>query len=242
MPESLSYYQKEIGRAYSEVLSCKSVLNDIAGITGVLRKPNVELIYGNSNTTTIHNENKVKYKTDPAKVMFSSGNMDERIRMSKIVNNDETVVDLFAGIGYFTLPIAVHSQPKRIYACEKNPDSYKFLSENIALNNVLDIVKPLFGDNREVAPKNIADRVIMGYIDGTEKFLSLAIKCLKDKKGIIHFHEKYPLEKVPKYFNEFLKEKSKEFNVETKILNYHMVKSFAPKIGHYVFDIEVCGK
>jgi len=33
--------------------------------------------------------------------MFSSGNMDERIRMSMISDKNEVVVDLFAGIGYF---------------------------------------------------------------------------------------------------------------------------------------------
>ncbi len=58
--------------------------------------------------------------------MFSSGNMNERIRMSNISKPNEVVVDLFAGIGYFTLPIAVYSKPKKIYACEKNPISYDF--------------------------------------------------------------------------------------------------------------------
>ncbi len=129
--------------------------------------------------------------------MFSSGNMDERIRMAKISNNSEIVIDLFAGIGYFTLPIAVYSKPKKIFACEKNRISYNYLCENIVLNNVIDIVEPLRGDNRKVAPKNVADRIIMGYIGDTNKFLTTAFECLKDYQGTIHYHEKYPEKIVP---------------------------------------------
>ena len=43
---------------------------------------------------------------------------------------------MFAGIGYFTIPIAVHSNVKKIYAIEINPVSYNFLCENIKLNKV----------------------------------------------------------------------------------------------------------
>ena len=129
------------------------------------REPNVKIIYGNKKTETIHIENGIRYKLDPQKVMFSSGNMDERIRMAKISNPKETVVDLFAGIGYFTLPMAVYSKPKKIFACEINPVAYDYLCKNIVQNDVTSIVEPLLGDNKTTAPKNVADRIIMGYID-----------------------------------------------------------------------------
>lgn len=235
----LENYEGVIGKKYAEVLNCKTVLNDIGGITGELRKPNVKIIYGSKNTETIHKENKIRYKLDPQKIMFSSGNIDERIRMSTISNNTETIVDLFAGIGYFTIPIAVGSKPKKIYAIEKNPVSYNYLCQNISLNNVIDIVEPIKGDNRKVAPENVADRVIMGYIGNTKKFLPTAIKCLKNDIGIIHFHEKYP---EKNFFDKAIKQISKiiEKNNRTpKILNYKQVKSYAPGISHYVFDIGI---
>ncbi|MCJ2533880.1 MAG: class I SAM-dependent methyltransferase family protein, partial [Candidatus Thermoplasmatota archaeon] len=174
LDEKLKSYGEEIGKTYAEVLHCKTVLNDVGGISGIYREPNVEILYGSENTEVVHKENGVRYKLDVAKIMFSSGNMDERLRMANISNKNETVVDLFAGIGYFTLPMAVYSKPRKIFSCEINPVAYKYLCKNIVLNHVPSIVNPLFGDNRSIAPKNVAERVVMGYFEDTEKFLPTA--------------------------------------------------------------------
>lgn len=239
LDERLKDYDVIIGEAYSQVLGCKTVLRDIGGITGDFRKPNVKVIYGSNNTETIHKENGIKYKLDPQKVMFSSGNMSERIHMSKISCEKENIIDMFAGIGYFTLPLAVYGRPGKIFACEKNPVAYNYLKDNIVLNDVTKIVEPLKGDNREVLPDNTADRIVMGYIGGTEKFFSNAIKGLRDNKGIIHFHEKYP-EKIAldEVFDKFEK-KAKKFNRKINLLDLRKIKSYAPGISHYVFDIKV---
>ena len=232
-------YREIIGKTFSDVLNCKSILNDISGISGEFREPNVELIYGSKDTETIHCENGIRFKLDPAKVMFSSGNMNERIRMANISKPDEVVVDLFAGIGYFTLPLAVHSRPKLVYAIEKNPISYEFLCKNIVSNDVTNIVKPLIGDNREVAPKETADRVIMGYFGATIRFLPIAFRCLKNNSGVIHFQDKFPEEDVPNRTMEHINSEARKFGLLVNLLKYIKIKSFAPGISHYVFDLEV---
>ena len=112
--KNLHDHSKIIGETYCEILNCKTALNDIGGITGIYREPKIEVIYGSSDTETIHIENGIRYKLDAQKIMFSSGNMDERIRMANISKKKETIVDLFAGVGYFTLPIAVYCKPKKI--------------------------------------------------------------------------------------------------------------------------------
>ena len=239
LSSELIEYKDIIGEEYADVLNCKSVLNDLEGITGELRTPNTELIYGEKDTKTVHNENKVRFKLDPQKVMFSSGNMSERIRMANISNKNETIIDLFAGIGYFSIPIAVHSKPKKIYAIEKNPISYCFLKENISLNHVTNIIKPINGDNRELAPKNTADRVIMGYFGATIRFLPTAFKCLKNNSGIIHFHDKYPDKDFPNIPGEEIRNEARKSNLSVEILNMIKIKSFAPGISHYVFDLKI---
>ena len=239
LSDDFERYKENIGKTYAEVLDCKTVLNDVGGISGELREPNVEVIYGSNETETIHKENGVRYKLDPQRVMFSSGNMDERIRMANISNKNEIVVDLFAGIGYFILPMAVHSKPQKIFACEKNKIAFDYLVQNIALNNVNSIVEPLFGDNREIAPENIADRVIMGYIGGTESFLPIAIKSLKDKKGTIHFHEKYSDSLIPNKPLNSIEKIANELDRKIRLIQYKKVKSYAPGISHFVFDISV---
>jgi tRNA wybutosine-synthesizing protein 2 len=239
LPKELEKYKELIGEKYAEILNCKTVLNDIGGIIGEFRKPDVEIIFGSKNTETTHKENGICFKLDPQKIMFSSGNMDERIRMATVSTNTEVVVDLFAGIGYFTLPIAVYSRPEMIVACEKNPVSYNYLKENITLNNVTDIVEPLKGDNRELAPKFIADRVIMGYIGNTRDFLETAINCLKEKIGIIHYHDKIPEKNIPNNPMDTVSKVADKFNRKAELIRYKHVKSYAPGIGHFVFDIKI---
>jgi len=237
--ESLRKYQEKIGERYAEILHCKTVLNDVGGISGTYRKPKVEILYGSKNTETIHKENGIRYKLDLQKIMFSSGNMDERKRMANISNKNETVVDLFAGIGYFTIPMAVYSKPKKIFSCEINPTAYEYLCKNIVLNHVTSVVKPLLGDNRSMAPKNIADRVIMGYIDDTYRFLPTAIDRLKNGTGIIHYHDVFPNELIPEKSLKFVQEISKKYDTNAKLLKYNYIKSYAPGVSHVVFDIKI---
>jgi len=239
LPSVLDEYKKIIGKKYAEVLNCKTILRDIGGIKGEFRKPNVEIIYGSKNTITIHKENGVRYKLDPQKIMFSSGNMDERIRMATISSKNKTVVDLFAGIGYFTLPIAVYSKSKKIFACEKNKVAFDFLCQNIVLNNVTSRVEPRKGDNRKVAPTNIADRVIMGYINETDKFLPVAIDCLNNHTGIIHYHNTFADKTVPEKPMKIVEKEAIKKGCKAELLKYIHVKSYAPGISHYVFDIKI---
>jgi len=239
LPDELNEYNREISAIYSKILKCKSVLKDIGGIDGVYRKPKVKLIYGSRNTETIHFENGIKYKLDPRKIMFSSGNMHERLRMTNISNQNEIIVDLFSGIGYFSLPIAVYSKPKKIFSCEINPISYSYLCKNIVLNHVTSIIEPLLGDNKKTSPANIANRVILGYFRETKNYLPTAFNCLKNKSGVIHYHDIFPNEKVPNYPSKIIKDIAKKHNIEIKCLKYINVKSYAPGVSHYVFDIQV---
>jgi tRNA wybutosine-synthesizing protein 2 len=239
LDKKLIKYSGLIGKTYSDVLQCKSILNDTAGIIGEYRQPQVSLIFGDKNTETIHKENDIKYKIDPQKIMFSSGNMNERSRMANISNKKEIVVDLFAGIGYFSLPIAVYSRPKKIYALEKNPIAFDFLKQNISLNRVNDIVEPMLGDNREIAPKNIANRVIMGYFGNTIEFLETAINSLKDSVGIIHYHDKFSQKDIPDKAFDQVRKIALNLNRKAELLKINKVKSFAPGINHYVLDLAI---
>ena len=239
LDEKLKSYGEEIGKTYAEVLHCKTVLNDVGGISGIYREPNVEILYGSENTEVVHKENGVRYKLDVAKIMFSSGNMDERLRMANISNKNETVVDLFAGIGYFTLPMAIYSKPRKIFSCEINPVAYEYLCKNIVLNHVTSIVQPLFGDNRKTAPKNVAERVIMGYFEDTEKFLPTAFDCLKNCTGIIHFHNVCSDELFPETPLKIVEKTADKYKRNVELLTYRVIKSYAPGVSHIVLDIQV---
>jgi tRNA wybutosine-synthesizing protein 2 len=237
IPNELESFKKEISQVYADELSAKTVLGDM-GIEGDLRKPNVEFLWGDK-TETVHKENGVKFKLDCARVMFSSGNIDERIRMATIIEADEVVVDMFAGIGFFSIPMAVHSKPKKIYACELNPVAYRYLTENILLNDVEDIIVPVLGDNRNFEYYGLADRIVMGYLDDTHKFIPKALSNLKTNGGIIHYHEKCPNEILSTRPVERIKSEVQKKGLEMEVLASRTVKSYAPGVSHVVLDVKV---
>jgi tRNA wybutosine-synthesizing protein 2 len=156
--------------------------------------------------------------------------------MSTIVKQGETVVDMFAGIGYFSIPIAVHSKPAKIYSIEINPISYGYLCENVHLNKVEGVLEPILGDCREIAPLGIADRVLMGYIGNTNEYLDVAIDVLKEG-GIIHYHESVPdklkFTRPVDRINEAAIASGREM---VEILNKRIIKPYSPGVYHVVVD------
>ncbi|OGS41680.1 MAG: hypothetical protein A3K67_04850, partial [Euryarchaeota archaeon RBG_16_62_10] len=147
LDSALDRYEREIAEAYADVLGARTVLRDVGGVAGEFRRPVVKRLLG-TDTVAIHRENGIVYKFDAAEIMFSSGNMDERVRMASVRCDGETVVDMFAGIGYLSLPLAVHQRPAKVIACEVNQVAHSYLVENISLNHVAGIVEPFLGDNR----------------------------------------------------------------------------------------------
>ncbi len=209
----------------------KSVVNR-KSIEGVQRTPEVEIIAG-EGTETIHRENHCFFKIDVSKVMFSAGNVSERQRMAGVSNNTETVLDMFSGIGQFTVPLAKHSRPRKVYAIEKSPVTFEFLKENVSLNR-LSNVEPILGDCREVSTPTV-DRIIMGYFFEPEKFLPRAVSALASN-GVIHFHDIVMKKDISKRIEELKKEIEKLGRVAE--IKHTIVKSYAPMKWHVVFDIE----
>ena len=152
----------------------KSIVK-INHIGGEMREPSLEIIYGDE-TETIHKENGCLFNLDLSKVMWAKGNNNERLRIAKLVEDGEVVVDMFAGIGYFSIPIGVHSNAEKIYSIEINPNSHHFLCRNVELNKInkkagYDRLVPILGDCRIEAPKYSADRVLMCYVKTTHHYL-----------------------------------------------------------------------
>jgi len=237
LPKKLQEYKTEIARAYAEALGVETVLQDISGSRGVLREPTTELLLG-TKTETVHIENYIRYSFDAARIMFSSGNMAERIRMGETVRPGETVVDMFAGIGYFTLQMAVHGRPKAIFACELNPVSYQYLVQNIKLNRAGRVVTPLEGDCRLVAPEGIADRVVMGHFDAVE-FVPKALKVLRPEGGILHVHCLCRKDRMPEDAWAKVRKKTDDAGRSCRLLLFEKVKSFKPRVWHIVLDVEI---
>lgn len=203
-------------------------------IYGTKREPVIKLLYGN-DTETINKENGCLFKLDLKKVMWSKGNNNERIRIAKLVEDNETVIDMFAGIGYFSIPIGVHSNAKQIYSIEINPNSFHYLKENIKLNKISNIT-PLLGDCINITPVYKADRIIMGYVKTTHHYLKVAIDSL-NKGGVIHYHETVPEKLMDIRPINRIKELAGDRQVE--FLKLNKVKKYSPGVFHVVCDARI---
>ena len=207
---------------------------EIDHIQGTKREPVYRILYG-SETETVNKENGCLFKLDLAKVMWSKGNNNERLRIAKLVRDDETVIDMFAGIGYFSIPIGVHSNAKQVHAIEINPNSYHYLCENIKLNK-LDNITPILGDCMVETPKLKADRILMGYVKTTHHYLKVAIDSLNDG-GILHYHETVPEKLIDSRPIDRIVAQAGDREVE--LLKINKIKKYSPGVQHVVIDARI---
>jgi len=213
-------------------------------IVGTYREPeNIEFIAGVDDPVVQHKEHGVTYQFDITKIMFSKGNINERKFLATLVKEGEVIVDMFAGIGYFSLPIAKHSKAKKIYAIELNSESFKFLSINIKINNLENVIQPINGNCKEEVIKlsNLgvkADRVIMGVFPAPLDYVSVALTLVKEGRTIFHFEGVIGKDEHDSLFEDF-KKIAKESGYKCELESYRYVKSYGPRLFHIVLDIFV---
>ncbi len=206
---------------------------------GVTRKSQLELVHGEDGWV-VHRENYVEYEFDATEVMFSSGNVTERRRMSEIQAEGETIVDAFCGIGYYTLQLLVHGKAKQVHACEINPHSIIALEKGLARNGVSERCTIHAGDNRVSMKelRGVADRVILGLIPSSMNSWASAIRCLKDSGGIIHVHMNVHEDEIDNWSKKTTEWFSTASGKNVIALHLEVVKKYSPHIMHVVLDLE----
>jgi len=210
-------------------------------IKGKYRIPQIKVLASRvkkEKTITIHEEYGIFYRLDVSKIMFAKGNINERHRIADIAKKSEIVVDMFAGIGYFSLPLA--KRVKKIYSIEINPLSYKFLTENMKMNKTNNI-KAINGDCKKVIPmlKIKADRIIMGLLPSPYRYIESAFKISK-KGTIIHYScliPKKDSENEMKKLIEKINSISRQYGFKAVLKKAVKVKNYSPAFFHYVLDM-----
>lgn len=154
------------------------------------RTPSIEIILGDDGIIC-RRENHISLEFDITKCMYSFGNINEKMRMGRLDCSSEIVVDLFAGIGYFTLPLLIHASASHVYACEWNEEAVKALKKNLKLNKIApERYTVIEGDNRLNRPTNVAQRVLLGILPSSFDWITTAYECMDKKTGaLFHFHD-----------------------------------------------------
>lgn len=233
-PDALEQVDREtVGEALLELHGNADTVLARGGIEGTRRDPATTVVAGLGETETVHVEHGTKYAVDFSEVMFSPGNKAERARMCETVAADERVFDMFAGIGYFTLPMA--RAGATVTAAEVDPDAYRLLIENARLNGVTDRVRAVLGDCRTV--ETTADRVVAGYYDSHE-YLDPALDALASG-GVLHLHEATPEALFPERPIDRLTDAVEAADRSIDVLETRTIKSHSAGVVHGVVDARI---
>jgi tRNA (guanine37-N1)-methyltransferase len=244
IPPELADHKKTIGEAILNAhKQTSTVLAKSGAVEGVYRLRDFEVIAGAEKTVTVYREYGCVYHLDVAKAYFSPRLSSEHNRVASQVKTGETVVDLFAGVGPFAIPIAKKHEDVRVYAIDVNPDAVAFLKRNIAVNRAEKKVMPILGDASQVVREQLsgkADRVIMNLPETALEFVDVACEALKPEGGIMHYYgfvkDSNPLEATKVRLTEAVRQNNRKVK---KILSAKTVREVAPYTWQVVVDAEI---
>jgi tRNA (guanine37-N1)-methyltransferase len=223
----------------------KSVWQQTSSVSGDYRLRNLEFLLGIKTTETRYKEYGCIYKIDLRKAYFSPRLSYERQRIARLVQNEETVLNMFSGVGCYSIAIAKYSMPLKVISIDVNPSAFSFLEENIRLNRVETKIIPLLGDakskiNQEL--QDTTDRVLMPLPEKAYAYLDYAVLALKPEGGWIHYYDfeyaksnEDPVKKVETKVSEKLCKLCPNFQVKFG----RIVRPIGPNWHQVVLDINV---
>lgn len=242
LKEALYPYGGLIGDTLVEVSEeIESVWTFTGRTKGKRRIPQIKWLAGKKNPEVLHKEYNTLFTLDVSRLTFSPGNTGERGQIIRMVEDDQTLVDLFACCGNLTLPAAVNNSISTIWMMEINPLAYHYLLENIYLNDLVNKAIPLFGDNHNFPVENIGDHVFLGILPQPDlKQLEIGINALKKQGGWLHYHTSVEKEaKAREHLRRDITEKVKQVGREVIETKFDVVKGLSAQFDHVVLRMFV---
>ena len=216
--------------------SIKTVIAPISDVEGEYRTRRYRHVAGEERTTTTNKEHGLRYRIDLEGAYFTPRLGTERLRIASLVGPTDVVLDMFAGVGPFSILMA--KRCRWVVAMDKNPVAVQYLRENARLNKVenIDILE---GYANEIALRyqNAADHVIMNLPHSASLFLPAAIGAAKPG-GIVHYYCISPEDDL--YRDELLiREAAEKMSAGIEVLCESIVRSYAPHRLNVVIDFSV---
>jgi len=241
IPDSLLSKKKVIGETLlKQVSTAKSVLYQSSDVSGDFRTRSLELLAGEDKTETEYKEFGCRFFVDVEKAFFSPRLSTERERIADIIRDDETVINMFGGIGMFSI-LAAKNKKCIVYNIDINPVASQLCEKNISLNKLAGKVISLNGDAAQIVNdqlKEKGDRTLMLLPERSDEFLESAILATKNG-GIIHYYSHIHADKkqdAPKLSEEHY---LKVINVKSEILGSKIVRAVGPRYYQTVVDIKI---
>jgi tRNA (guanine37-N1)-methyltransferase len=223
----------------------KTVLCQKGGINGEYRLGNLEWVFGEQKTDTVHKEYGCKFYVDLNHVYFSPRLSYERMRIAQEAKHGEKIINMFGGVGSFSILISRYASISKIYSIDINPMATQYALKNIKLNKIKNKIVPIMGDAKHITSTHLStkiDRVLMPLPLRSFEYLTYAVKALKKRGGIIHYYDfvhstksEDPIKKVSyKVSTNLCKQE-----INHKIKFAKNIRSVGPNWHQIVLDIEI---
>lgn len=211
-----------------------AIFQSTAPITGEFRTRSLIHLRGERKTITTYREHGLVYRLDVAEVYFTPRLGSERERIADRIQSG-VVLDIFAGIGPFSILIGKRHPSVKVIAVDKNRSAVQYLKENIRTNN-RENVHPVLADSMMLPIRgDSADYVIMNLPHDAEKFLSEAFRVIRNG-GIIYFYDITPEDDLYHESVETIQTAGSSMECEVEVLRERVVRSYSPH--HYNTCIE----
>lgn len=230
-------FQHAIGEALLRTHKNIRVVCRVKPVSGELRTRDVVCIAGEQRTLTNHTEYGLSFRVDIQTTYFSSRLGSERKRIADLVQPEETIVDMFAGVAPFSIMIARYAKPRIVYAIDKNKEAVVFAKQNVKRNHVLDKVEVIHADARDVekvVPRK-TDRIIMNLPFSAYQFFSSALSIASDTCRI-HYYDILKDEEINARI-EALKKIAVEHTFVLVDVSVRKIKSYTPREFYIGIDI-----
>lgn len=241
IPDSLLSKKKIIGETLLQnVHPARSVFYQVSDVEGDFRTRNLEIIAGKDNTQTEYREFGCRFKVDVEKTFFSPRLSTERNRIAEMVQDGEVVINMFGGVGMFSI-VAAKNKECTVYNIDLNPYAVKLCEENIKLNKMRGKVISIHGDASEVIKEQLqdkGDRTLMLLPERSDEFLDSAISATKSG-GIIHYYSHQHADKRQDSVELSKQHFLEVCPVRSEILGGRMVRAVGPRYYQTVVDVKI---
>ena len=241
IPDLLLPKKKLIGETLlNEVKIIKSVFYQASPVEGDFRTRNLEILAGEDKTETEYKEFGCRFAVDVANAFFSPRLSTERERIANLIQDGETMVNMFAGVGMFSI-MAAKKKKCTVYSIDINPIASKLCEKNIEQNKLAGKVISINGETSKIIDEELqdkADRTLMLLPERSDEFLDSAIKTTKNG-GIIHYYSHIHADKKSDAGKLSEKHYLDVTPVKSKILASKIVRPVGPRYYQTVVDVKI---
>lgn len=244
IPESLTSKRKLIADALiEEIRPVKSVFCQVSAIEGDYRLRKLELISGENSPITVYKEHGCTFKVDVINTYFSPRLSTERLRIAKLTEPNEVIVNMFGGIGTFSIIISRYNKSAKVYSIDSNPIATDMCRQNIEINKLTGNVIPVLGDAEQEIHKSlkgIAKRVLMPLPEKARDFVDAAVSSLENGSGMIHYFCHVGADNKKTAIQNGVMDTSESFSkFNHTIRNVRVVREVGPRFYQIVSDVLV---